>query len=101
VAAAATGDPRYSSWGRDYWLRRCEGFVVVSGKARVGKVQGVRYERSTEPQLLEVRVGAFGRKLLLVPVEEVEAILPEEKRVVLHRTRAPGEAVAAAGARRT
>jgi len=76
-------DPRHSSLGIDYWLHRCEGFRVESPKGRIGTVRGVRFQGSIEPELLEVHAGLLGHRLLLIPVEEVKAILPRERRVVL------------------
>ena len=38
---------------------------------------------SIEPDLLEVRSGFLGRRAFLIPVERVEEIRPEQKRVVL------------------
>ena len=76
-------DPRRSSYGRGYWLRRCEGFLVETPTKRIGRVVGVRYgERSNEPEVLEVRAGLFGRTLLLISVDEVAEIAAEERRVV-------------------
>jgi membrane protein YdbS with pleckstrin-like domain len=41
-----------------------------------------------EPELLEVRSGFLGRRRLLIPVERVEEIVPEQKLIIL-RARAP------------
>jgi hypothetical protein len=77
-------DPRRSSYGREYWLRRCEGFVVETTKGRIGKVAGIRYgAHLEEPEALAVRPGRFGRTLLLVSVDSVERVLPEERRIVV------------------
>jgi hypothetical protein len=81
-------DPRDSSYGRDYWLHRCEGFRVESPEGQVGKVRGLRFQGSIEPELLEVRTGFLGRRVLLIPVEHVEKIVPERKLVIL-RAQAP------------
>jgi hypothetical protein len=84
LGAGASNDPRRSIYGREYWLRRCEGFLVETPTKRVGRVAGVRYgERSNEPAVLEVRAGLLGRKLLLIPVEDVSEIAPERRRVIL------------------
>lgn len=80
--SSVTHDPRHSSLGID-WLHRCEGFRVESPVGRVGTVRGVRFQGSIEPELLEVGAGLLGHRLLLIPVEEVKAILPRERRVVL------------------
>jgi hypothetical protein len=78
-------NPRRSSYGRDYWLRRCEGFLVVTETKRIGRVAGVRYgERTNEPEVLEVRAGLFGRSVLLVSVQEVADVIPTYGRVVLN-----------------
>ena len=84
MAAIDTRDPRDSSYGRDYWLHRCEGFRVASAGREIGTVRGLRFKGSLEPDQLEVRTGLFGRRVLLIPVEQVEELLPKEKRVVLH-----------------
>src|SRR5712692_2317091 len=76
-------DPRDSSYGQDYWLHRCEGFRVDLPDREVGTVKGLRFRDSIEPELLEVRTGLFGRRLLLIPVERVEQILPNERRIIL------------------
>jgi hypothetical protein len=65
-------DPRDSSYGPDYWLHRCEGFRVDLPDREVGTVKGLRFRDSIEPELLEVRTGLFGRRLLLIPVERVQ-----------------------------
>ena len=78
-------DPRRSSYGRGYWLRRCEGFSVERARKRIGRVTGIRYgERSNEPAVLEVRSGFFGRRLLLINVDDISVIAPERSRIVLH-----------------
>jgi hypothetical protein len=77
-------DPRRSSYGREYWLRRCEGFLVETATRRIGRVAGIRYGRSQdEPEALAVRAGRVGRRLLLISVNEVEQVLPDERRIVV------------------
>lgn len=76
-------DPRRSSFGRDYWLRHCQGFHVHSPDGRIGKVRGVRYDSGAEPEVLEVGAGFLGRRMLLVPVSAIEEIIAEQKRIVL------------------
>jgi len=83
VTSLDTSDPRDSAYGRDYWLHRCEGFRVELGARVIGKVRGLRFRGSIEPDLLEVRSGFLGRRAFLTPVERVEEIRPEQKRVVL------------------
>jgi hypothetical protein len=84
MASLDIHDPRRSSYGHDYWLHRCDGFRVESPDGRVGTVQGVRFQSSIEPELLEVRTGLFGRRLLLIPVEQVREILPTQRRISLN-----------------
>jgi hypothetical protein len=79
------GDPRRSSYGRDYWLRRCEGFVVETPTRRLGRVGGVRFGHgSNEPEILEVRAGLLARRLLLFSVEDILEIDSDQRRVVLN-----------------
>ena len=75
---------RHSGFDRDYWLCRCQGFRVDSPQGRIGFVRELRFaSRQDRPDLLAVRAGLFGTRLLLVPVEEVEDILPKAKRIRL------------------
>jgi hypothetical protein len=68
----------------DYWLRHCHGFRVDSPDGRIGTVENVRFDTPpTEPRALAVRMGLFGKRLLIVSVGEIEAILPRQERVVL------------------
>ncbi len=77
-------DPRRSSYGRDYWLRRCDGFVVATPTRRLGRVSGVRFGAgSNEPEVLEVHAGFLGRTLLLLSVEDLVEIVPEQRRVLV------------------
>ena len=70
---------------RDTLLLRCEGFEVDSPVGLVGFVEGLRFgSRIDLPDLLEVRGGRLGRELLLVPVEAVQEISPDEERVLVH-----------------
>jgi hypothetical protein len=71
---------------RDYWLSRCEDFLVESPTGRgIGVVEGLRFGlRIDRPDLLEVAVGRLRRRVLLVAVDEVEYISGEEERVVLN-----------------
>jgi hypothetical protein len=83
MATLDTHDPRDSSYGQDYWLHRCEGFRVESARRVIGTVHGLRFHDSIEPELLEVRTGFLGRRVLLIPVERVEEIVPKRKLVIL------------------
>jgi hypothetical protein len=68
-----------------YSLARCEGFRVDAATGRpVGFVEGIRFvSRIDEPDLLEVRGGRFGRELLLIPIEAVAEVSPDEGRIVI------------------
>jgi hypothetical protein len=83
MASLDPSDPRDSAYGRDYWLHRCEGFRVEAAGREIGTVHGLRFNGSIEPDLLEVRTGLFGRRVVLIPVEQVEELLPKEKRILL------------------
>lgn len=90
MASIDISDPRRSSYGRDYWLHRCEGFTVQRAERELGKVTGLRFRASNEPELLEVRGGLFGKRLLL-PVEQVEQIEPTTRRIILVASPPVGE----------
>jgi hypothetical protein len=72
-----------SSFGLDYWLRRCEGFQVEGPGGRIGRVRGIRFGASAEPEVLEVQAGMFGRRTLLIPTSEVSDVIPEQHRLIL------------------
>ena len=69
---------------RSFWLAHCDEFDVYAGESPLGVVQGSRFRsRIDQPDLLEVRVGRRRRRILLVPVEDVEVIDSEERIVFL------------------
>jgi hypothetical protein len=77
-------DPTRSSYDRGYWLRRCEGFLVETSTKRIGHVTGIRYgEATNEPETLEVRPGLFGRTRLLISVDDITEIDPEQDLLTL------------------
>jgi hypothetical protein len=78
---------RQSSFGREYWLRRCEGFRVEGPGGRVGDVKGIRFGSSADPEVLEVGAGLLGRRRLLISVADVETIIPDERRLILREAR--------------
>jgi hypothetical protein len=65
------------------------GFVAVrafeSSRWRGGsaRCEESAFGASPEPEMLEVRAGRLGRRLLLIPVEQVERIVPEERWIML------------------
>jgi hypothetical protein len=72
--------PRY------YWLCRCEGFRVDTPEGRLGLVEAVMFRmRPDEPDALVVRAGVLGRRLVIVPIDDVEDVLPRRKRIQLAR----------------
>ena len=84
----ATEDlPADGSSGSAYWLCHSEGFRVESESGRIGVVEHVLWDASrTKPRALGVRAGLFGRRLLIVPMSEVKAILPREKQILVPRS---------------
>jgi membrane protein YdbS with pleckstrin-like domain len=54
-------------------------------------VRGLRFRGSIEPDQLEVRNGLLGRRVVLIPVERVEDIMPEQKPIVLRSQEPPAE----------
>jgi hypothetical protein len=69
---------------RDYWLCRCQDFRVEAANRCVGRVAELRYRsRVDRPDALAIRVRRFGRRLLVVPVEEIVDIDPAGRRISL------------------
>ena len=66
-----------------YWLSTCEGFRVDSKDGRVGIVEEVRFSSTDRPEALAVRTGLFRLRLAIVPVDEVERVSPQAKRILL------------------
>jgi hypothetical protein len=64
-----------------YWLQRCEGFAVCSGRRR-GNVEGVTIDaEAMRAASVVVRYGAFRTRV--VPVEAVDAVVPADRLLVL------------------
>ncbi len=67
-----------------HWLRHCHGYRVDSPRGRVGIVEDVLYGADHDrPAALAVRGGLLGRRLELIPIEEVDTIHPRRNRLVL------------------
>jgi hypothetical protein len=66
---------------REYWLAHCEGYRVDGDEGRVGFVEAVRDEAGR--RMLAVRAGRLGRRLVLVPADEVSFIVPRAERIWL------------------
>jgi hypothetical protein len=93
--------PRPLTWDTDYWLCRCEGFRVDTATGRVGVVAGVRFRsRLDRPDELLIRGGVLGRRTLVVPVSDVETIVPQQQRLVLSRVPKQANLGIVRGARR-
>jgi len=77
--------PRSRGFDRDYWLSRCAGFRVETAEGSpVGVVVELQYRSNLEqPDRLVVRGRWFARRVGIVPVASVAAILPSEERIVL------------------
>lgn len=69
----------------DLWLSQCEGFVVESPCAgRIGIVESLCfYSRHDRPDELVVRVGRLGRRSITIVADDVDSVLPRERRVIL------------------
>jgi hypothetical protein len=65
---------------RDFPIRSCAGFRVRSVEGHLGFVESVQRDHG-EARFLAVRAGRI--IVLLVPVDEIQAVLPEEGVVVL------------------
>jgi hypothetical protein len=80
-----TSLPHLSDTGL-YWLCRSEGFRVDSPEGRFGLVEAVMFRvRPDEPDALIVRSGVLGRRLVLVPIEQVDDVIPRKQRILLRR----------------
>lgn len=74
----------HTSFDRDYWLSHCEGFRVDTTGGRLGLVEELRPGVDREGDVLAVRAGLFGRRIVLVPTTEVDFIVPRAERIWLH-----------------
>jgi hypothetical protein len=72
------------SFDRDYWVAHCEGYRVESAEGRIGFVEEVR-DNPGDPAtpLLAIRVGILGRRILIVPANEVHLIVPAAQQIWL------------------
>jgi hypothetical protein len=85
IESLASDDENGTHAGEDlsaYWLRTCEGFRVDSKNGRVGVVEEVRLS-GARPAALVVRTGLFRLRLEIVPVSNVERVIPRRKRVLV------------------
>lgn len=78
------GSPNRSSYHGNYWLHRCEGFRVDSPQGREGIVEELRFRSNAErPDSFAIRTGWLRRRLIVVPIEQVDEILPRQNRIIL------------------
>jgi hypothetical protein len=80
-------------------LAHAHGFLVADAEGDVGVVEEVQSAPEPFDGTLSVGCGWFGRRLLAIPFEDVEEILPAEERLILRpglgavgRTRRPSSA---------
>jgi hypothetical protein len=68
----------------DYWLCRCEGFVVDTPEQWLGIVEWLVFRsRHDRPDALAIRTGHVLHRSVLIAVGDVETVLPEEGRITL------------------
>lgn len=84
MTQAAPDRLRTASFDRAYWLAHCEGFRVETADGRLGIVTEIRAGDGPDDAVLAVRAGVLGRRIVLVPVREVEFIVPRAQRIWLH-----------------
>ena len=77
--------PRSRGFDPALLLSRCEGFRVETAEGSpVGTVVELQYRSDLErPDWLVVRGGWFAKRVVIVPVAGIAAILPGEERIVL------------------
>jgi hypothetical protein len=69
---------------RDYWIGHSEGYRVDGPDGRIGFVEEVRANPADpESPLLAVRAGRLGTRVLVVPADAIEFIVPREQRIWL------------------
>lgn len=71
------------SFDRAYWLLHCEGFRVDTANGRLGFVEEIRSGDGLDGEVLAVRAGHLGRRIILVPARDVEFIVPRARRLWL------------------
>ena len=65
-------------------LAGCEGFGVYGPTARIGSVEEIRADsRDGRPRFLLVRAGLLGSWLVHVPVDQIDAVDVEARRLDL------------------
>jgi hypothetical protein len=69
---------------RDYWLTRCEGFTVRSGRRRLGVVSEVECGASA-PRAEMLVVQRRRRRTLMLPATQVVAVVPSQDLLLARR----------------
>ena len=67
----------------ELWLGSCDGFRVIAADEPVGTVVRILRDVDGQPTSLIVRAGLFRRAHRQLPVAQVEAIVPETRRIHL------------------
>ncbi len=79
-------------------FRHCAGFRVESPDGHIGFVEDVLFGSDPErPSALAIRKGLFSRHVDLVALEDVEEVVPNERRIRLRSAGVDGVASAASG----
>ncbi len=79
-----TGADYLQGRSREYWLRHCEGFRVDSPAGELGAVAETLPPASPDrPDVLAITLDARRSPLVVVAVDDVEAIFPAERRLRL------------------
>ena len=82
-----TGAGQLQGRSREYWLRHCAGFRVDSPAGELGAVAEALPPASPDlPDALAIMLDSRRSPLVVVAIDEVEAIFPAERRLRL-RTR--------------
>jgi hypothetical protein len=69
---------------RRYWATHCEGFRVDFPGGAHGYVEEVRHGSDPDrAAALVIRVGVLGRRVVIVPVDEIEYLVPRAERIWL------------------
>lgn len=63
-------------------LSECVGFRVETSQGLLGVVEELRWHDDRACDLV-VRAGMKGRRLLILPLEDVAEVVPDERRVIL------------------
>ena len=71
-------------FGRSYWATHCEGYRVDFPGGAHGYVEEVRHRADPDrAPLLAVRAGVLGRRVVVVPVDEIAFLVPRAERIWL------------------